>query len=227
MRLNVCFLALMSLIILGFILVYTEISQFITLKAVQNYASTYTALVHAHPIFSGLGFTTIYALSIMLGLPLVIPLGLLAGYLFGIPLGILYSITGAILGATGSFLVYRCCFSHWIETRYRTQLSPYIARVQKDGVSYLLMLQLLGIFPFFIITIVSVLAHVSVRTVAWITAIGSFPFILASVVAGRSLFTLSSMKDLFSPSIIMLIILCIALALAPLVIRYFKNHRYR
>lgn len=166
-----------------------------------------------------------YILAITLALPIVAPLAMLGGFLFGIIPGLIYAECAATCGATLSFLLVRYVFSALLQQRYNAQLKSFNNRINEYGHGYLLTLQLMMIFPFFVIVTLAALANVSVWTFIWTSALGSFPFILIYVFAGSKLADIHSMSDILSPSIIGVFVLLALLALLPMLIRKINSMR--
>ena len=96
--------------------------------------------------------------------------------------------------------------------------------MKKGGASYLLVLQFLGVVPFFVINAVAILADLPLRTMIWTTALGTLPFLVIYVVAGSRLRTITSMQDLISWQTLGLLLIFALLALVPLIIKRVKKN---
>lgn len=200
------------------------IAKYVSLEMFQTHSATFKDLVAQHYVVG----VTVYILSLIIillfGLPLVPLFALIAGYLFGGVYGVIYSEIGAVLGAITSFLIYRSFFYNLINKKYKTKFAKFEHEVKKGGASYLLVLQFLGVVPFFVINAVAILANLSLKTMIWTTAIGTLPFLLIYVAAGSKLGSITSLSDLFSWQTFGLLIILALLSLVPLVVKRIKKY---
>lgn len=119
-----------------------------------------------------------------------IPGGALAtivgGYLFGLWLGAAAAVAGATLGAAAVFLAARTALGDALRARTGGALRRMEEGFRRDAFSYLLVLRLVPIFPFWLVNLVPAFCGVSLRTYALATLIGIVPgsFVFASVGSG-------------------------------------------
>lgn len=92
-------------------------------------------------------FMLIYTVATILFLP-GSALTLAGGALFGPVLGTFYSLTGATLGATLSFLVSRYLASDWIEARVGGRMKQVKEGVEGEGWHFVAFARLMPLFPF-------------------------------------------------------------------------------
>lgn len=122
-----------------------------------------------------LGFISIYTISTAISFPGATILSLLGGYFFGTLYGGLGIVIGATTGATLLFLAAKLAFSDFL----RPKVAPYIKRFEKgfqeDAVSYLLMLRLMPIFPFFVVNLVPAFLNVTFGIYVVTTFFGILP----------------------------------------------------
>jgi uncharacterized membrane protein YdjX (TVP38/TMEM64 family) len=147
---------------------------------------------------------------------------ILGGYLFGIVHGVLYAVFGASAGATIYFLLVRYVFAHTLRESFALQLSIFHEKMNRYGASYLISLQLLTIIPYFVINTLAALADVPLVTFIWTTVLGGLPLHVIYAVAGRELGSLTSIRDILKPSIIVLLLVMACMALLPMIIRYLR-----
>ncbi len=145
-------------------------------------------------------FIAVYAATTTLSLPGGAILTIAGGFFFGAVFGSLWVVIGATLGATGVFLAARSAFGQSL----RAKAGPWLKKMEdgfnQNALSYLLVLRLVPIFPFFVVNLVPALVGVPLRTYVFATVIGIIPgsFVFASIGAGLgSVF--DSMQD-FSPA---------------------------
>lgn len=220
------FLLFMIIVAVVIGLYYFGLSRYFSLEALKRHADSFRIYVSEYYLFSVLVYMGALFTVIVLALPIVALFALAAGYLFGIGLGLFYSEIAAVLGAVTAFIVYRYFLYKIIHATYHKKLEKLEHEVKKDGASYLLMLQFIGLIPFSVINIVALFADIPLITVVWTTAVGAFPYLLVYVIAGSQLSSIKSLKDLISVRMMGLLILFIVLALIPMVIKRFKKSKF-
>ncbi|MBL8671787.1 MAG: TVP38/TMEM64 family protein [Alphaproteobacteria bacterium] len=120
-------------------------------------------------------FVLVYAGAAAISLPGAAFLTLAGGYIFGAWLGTLWSAIGATAGATLLFLAARSGLGEPL----RGRCGPWIARLEagfrRQAASYLLLLRLVPLVPFFIVNLVPAFLGVKLATFVWTTALGILP----------------------------------------------------
>jgi len=168
-------------------------------------------------------FVGIFALLIAAGFPSVAPLTLLGGFLFGTFSGALYAVVGGTLGSFVTFLVIRYIFGAALQKKYHERLVKFNKHVEEHGVSYLLMLHFLSVVPYVVINSLAALTNVSLWTFLWTTIVGSAPIALIYSYAGVTIGSIRSVRDIFSPSLIILMFLLILISLMPIIIKRYRK----
>ncbi len=136
--------------------------------------------------FAALLFIALYVLVAALSLPGAAILSLASGFFFGTWLGGLYSLIGATIGASLIFLIARTSLGEPL----RRRAGPFLRRVEagfrRDAASYLLVLRLVPIAPFWLVNLVPAFFGVPLRVFVVASFFGMAPaaFIYASVGAG-------------------------------------------
>src|SRR5438128_4781046 len=127
-------------------------------------------------------YIAVYGMLVALSVPGGAVLTIAGGFLFGTWLGALCAIIGATLGATAIFLAARAGLGGLAPRR-----GPLVARLEAgfraDAFSYLLVLRLVPIFPFWLVNLVPALVGVRLRTYVMATLLGIIPgtFVFASL----------------------------------------------
>ena len=173
----------------------------------------------------------LYAAVIALSVPGGAILTIAGGFLFGIAPATLYVVVGATIGATIIFLIARTALGDSL----RARAGPRIRRMEEgfraDALSYLLVLRLIPIFPFWLVNIVPAFLGVPLRTYVLGTFVGIIPgsFVYASVGNGLgAVFEAGQTPDLgiiFKPEILLPIVGLAALALLPVAYRRYRAPR--
>jgi len=205
--------------------------DYLSFDTLREHRAQLLALVARHPILAPLAFTAVYAAVIALSVPGGAILTIAGGFLFGIVPATVYVVIGATVGATIVFLIARSALGDSL----RARAGPRIRRMEEgfraDALSYLLVLRLIPLFPFWLVNIVPAFLGVPLRTYVLGTLVGIIPgsFVYASVGNGLgAVFEAGGTPDLgiiFEPAVLLPIVGLAALALLPVAYRRFKARR--
>ena len=216
-------LGIVALIALVSIFYFFQLSDFFTLGKIKEHHLFLKQFVYERYILSVLIYISIYSLLLACGLPIVMPLAFIGGFLYGILLGIVYATLSCLLGSMISYMVLRFVVVHWIADWHNERIERFNLQIQKYGYSYLLILHFLSIIPLFVINLLAAVANVPLKTIVWVTIFGTLPLNILCVFAGQQLSTVHSFRDIFSPFIIILLILLVCAALVPLFIKKIRG----
>ncbi|MRR33323.1 TVP38/TMEM64 family protein [bacterium] len=170
--------------------------------------------VEAHYWVAVATFIGIY-MTTALFVPGAIVLTLVGGFLFGVPLAALYINVGATLGAVLALLVSRHLAGSWVQERYAEQLVSLNRAIERHGVSYLMALRILPIFPFFAVNYLAGLTRIPLKTFIWTTSLGMLPGSLIYAYAGLQLGSISRPEDIISVKILTTLALLTFFTLLP------------
>jgi len=182
-----------------------------------------------HYILAIAGFILAYHVAVMFSLPGAVWLSLSGGFLFGTFEATVYIVLGATAGAIGIFLLARYAFYDFFHAKVGKSLNRMEKGFQEDALSYMLVLRLVPLFPFWLVNLVPALLGVKLRTYAIGTFFGIIPgaFVYASVGSGLGVvFDEGKTPDLsiiFSPQILTPIIGLAALAMIPVIYKKIKT----
>ncbi|HWI40316.1 MAG TPA: VTT domain-containing protein, partial [Verrucomicrobiae bacterium] len=127
-------------------------SGLLSLENLRDNADVLRAAVERSYLRSALLYVLAY-MTTALVLPGALVLTVAGGFLFGvIPAALLINI-GGTLGALAGFAAARSLAGHALQERYSRQLSSFNAELELHGVSYLLMLRIVPLFPFFVVNV--------------------------------------------------------------------------
>jgi uncharacterized membrane protein YdjX (TVP38/TMEM64 family) len=199
---------------------YFGLHKYFSLASLKSNRAYLEEVVKTNYIQAVLIFMAVYVAVISLGMPGVPPLTMIGGFLFGFLPCVVYAVISATIGTTISFLVIRYVLGNVIRGKYAQKLDRFNEKIASHGTaSYLLTLQLMGVIPYFIINVLAALTNVSTITFVWTTFVGSIPMLGIYAFAGGQLYTVESVRDIFSPSIIALLVVLVLVALMPLFLR--------
>jgi uncharacterized membrane protein YdjX (TVP38/TMEM64 family) len=203
---------------------YLGLYEYFSLSALQSNRAYLEEAVKANYIKAVLIFIAVYTAVISFGMPGVPPLTLVGGFLFGFLPCIMYASISTTIGTTISFLVIRYVLGNLIRGKYAQKLDRFNEKIASHGTaSYLLTMQLMGVIPYFVINVLAALTNVSLATFVWTTFVGSLPILGIYAFAGGQLYTVESVRDIFSPSIIALLVVLILVALMPLFLKFSRR----
>ena len=142
--------------------------------------------VAAHRLLAILAFMALYAAAVALSVPGGAVLTVGGGFLFGTLTATAMVVVAATVGASLLFLAARSALGDVL----RTRAGPWLRKLEKgfadNALSYLLVLRLVPLFPFFVVNLVPAFLNVSLRTYVIGTFLGIIPgtLVFASVGAG-------------------------------------------
>ena len=161
--------------------------DYLSIDALREHRHLLSGFVADHALSAALAFMAAYAISTALSLPGGLVLTVAGGFLFGVTLGTLYVVVSATLGATAVFLIARSTLGDLL----RDKAGPFVARMEEgfreNAFSYMLVLRLIPLFPFFVVNLAPAFLGVSLRTYVIGTFIGIVPGTLVFILAGAGL----------------------------------------
>jgi uncharacterized membrane protein YdjX (TVP38/TMEM64 family) len=143
----------------------------------------------------------------------------------------LYVLIGATLGATAVFLIAKTALGEPLKAKAGPWLDKMAAGFQENALSYLLVLRLVPLFPFFIVNLVPAFLGVRLGTYVLGTALGIIPGILVFTFTGAGIGSVLDAGETFSvsavltPQIITALVGLALLALLPVVYKAWQKRR--
>lgn len=222
------FIPILAIIAVAGLVFLSGAHRYLTLEALRENYETLTAFVAerfwtALVIFVG-AYITVTALS----LPGASLMSLLGGFLFGVAVGFAAVLFSATLGATIIFTAAKTAFGDVLKEKAGGFVKRMEEGFNKNAFSYLLLLRLLPVFPFFVVNVAPAFFGVSTRVFFIATFLGIIPGVFAYVSAGNGLGAvlesggeLSLSGLLLQPEILTPIIALAVLALLPILAKVF------
>lgn len=207
--------------------------EHLSIDTLRDHRALLNHFVADNTVLAALAFVAIYALSTALSLPGGVILTVAGGFLFGVALGTLYVVFAATLGATAVFLIARTALGSTLRDRAGPFLQRMEAGFRENALSYLLVLRLIPLFPFFIVNLVPAFLGVSLRTYVLGTFFGIIPGTLVFILAGAGLGSVFDQGGAFSagsvltPEVIAGLVGLSLLSLLPVAYKRFKARRAR
>jgi uncharacterized membrane protein YdjX (TVP38/TMEM64 family) len=208
---------------------YFDLGAYLSYAALAENEEFLRRGVAAHRLPAAAIYVGVYIVAVALSLPGAIWLTLSGGLLFGVWLGGTLAVLGAGTGAAVMFLMAKYVLGDTLRSRFGARLTRFEAAFNRDAWSYLLVLRLLPVFPFFLVNLGAALIGVRFSVFALTTYIGIIPgaFVYASVGNGISVLlrqgaqpdlSLIGRPEIFGPLVGFAV-----LALAPVIWRRFQN----
>ncbi|MGL4489386.1 MAG: TVP38/TMEM64 family protein [Rhizobiaceae bacterium] len=190
-------------------------------------------LVAQNYVLALASFFVIYTLATAFSFPAASILTIFGGFLFGWLASGLLVLFAATLGATILFTAAKSSFGGFLREKLAGTAASFADGFAKDAFSYLLVLRIAPIFPFFVTNIAPALFNVKTRDYVAATFLGIIPGVFAyswlgegvgSVLdAAKASGTMPSVKDLVTPEITTAFAAMAIVAALPLIIKRFRK----
>lgn len=211
-----------------------RVHERLSLDALYTQSQTLDAFVAQNLAAALALFVLIYALAVTISLPGASILTISGGFLFGTWTGGAGAWLGATIGATLIFLAARTAFGDMLRAKAGGWLEKLSEGFRANAFSYLLVLRLTPIAPFFVVNVAPAFLDVKLRDYVLATLIGIIPgtFVYAAVGAGlKAALATGATTDpreaaaaiFSSPSVYGPVLGLIALAFIPILVRLMRR----
>ena len=140
-----------------------------------------------HYALSLVAFMVIYVIAVALSLPGAVWLSIGAGFLFGTVVGSVAVVVSATAGAVLIFLAARTALGDSLRRGAEGWLGRMERGFQRGEVSYLLIMRLVPVIPFFVANLAPAFLGAHLRTFAWTTLVGIIPGTIVYISLGAGL----------------------------------------
>jgi uncharacterized membrane protein YdjX (TVP38/TMEM64 family) len=223
-------LAPLAILAAGFVAFFAlGLDRYLSFSALRENRHLLLAWVDAWGVAAAAAYIAVYTAAVALSIPGSAVLSITGGFLFGALWGTLYILVGATAGATALFIIAKTSLGEIL----RERAGPWLKRMEEgfgeNALSYLLVLRLVPLFPFFIVNLVPAFLGVRLSTYIIGTFFGIIPgtAVFASVGAGLgSIFDggeAFSLQGVLTPQIIAGMTGLALLALIPLAYKKIKG----
>lgn len=220
----------LGLLALGLVLFFAlGLNRYATLDTLRDNREALSQWVAAHKALAILIYIAAYALMVAFSLPGALVATLTGGFLFGTVLGGTATVVAATIGATILFIAAKTAFGDLL----RAKAGPAIKRMEEgfreNAFSYLLVLRLVPLFPFFLVNLAPAFLGVTLPVFVGATFLGIIPgtFVFASLGNGLgAVFDAGRTPDLGlikEPQVILPLLALAALALVPVLYRRLRR----
>ena len=207
------------------------LDRYLSIDTLRQYHRILRAWVETAGGRAALVFMVVYIVTVALSLPGATVLSIASGFLFGTLWGMVIVVVSATLGGTALFVIAKTAFGDALRDRAGTWLHTLEAGFREHALSYLLVLRLVPLFPFFVVNLVPAFLGVPLSTFVLGTFVGIIPgsFVYTSVGAGLgSIFDAGetfSVTGVLTPQIVTALVGLAMLALVPVVYKKLMARR--
>ncbi|MDH3965456.1 MAG: TVP38/TMEM64 family protein [Rhodospirillales bacterium] len=208
-----------------------DLDQYVTFDALRQHREDLLAFVDEHSIWAALLFMAVYVVAVAMSLPGGTVLSLIGGFLFGAVLSTGLVVVSATLGATILFVIAKSALGDALRARAGPWMEKLAKGFQENELSYLLVLRLVPLFPFFVVNLVPAFLGVRLRDYVLATFFGIIPGTFVYNLAGAGLGSILDSGEDFTVASVLTLEIKLALfglavlALLPVVYKRLKARR--
>ena len=166
---------------------WSGLGELLSLDMLRAHREALSAWVGGNVVVASLSYVATYVAAVAFSLPGAVFLTLAGGFLFGAALGTLLTVTGATIGATIVFLFAKAIFGANALDRLGAPAARLADGIRRNAASYLLVLRLVPLFPFFLVNLVPAFVGVALPTYVATTFAGIVPGTAVFSLAGAGL----------------------------------------
>jgi uncharacterized membrane protein YdjX (TVP38/TMEM64 family) len=177
----------------------TGLTDHLSLATLAAHREALGAYVAANLVVAALAYVGLYVVAVAFSFPGAVFLTLAGGFLFGAAGGTALTVIGATIGATLVFLFAQRLFGADALDRLGSKARALGDGIRRNAASYLLVLRLVPLFPFFLVNLVPAFVGVRLGTYVVTTALGILPGTAVFSLAGAGLGEVLAMGGAFDP----------------------------
>ena len=208
-----------------------DLDEFVTLDALKTHRAVLQGWVESQGAVAWLVYAAIYMAAVAFSVPGGAILTIAGGFMFGPYVSTGVVVVGATCGATILFLAARYAFADYLRQKTGGAMRRMEAGFNENPVSYMLILRLVPLFPFWLVNLVPAFLGVKIKLYFLSTLFGIIPgtFVYSLVGDGAGA-VLDAGGDLdlgiiFEPRILAPIVGLAVLACIPIVYKRFQARR--
>ncbi len=208
-----------------------DLGQFLSFDALAEHRASLLSWVDEYAVLAPVAYLLLYIAVVAFSLPGGLVMTVSGGFLFGFVAGGIYAVAGATLGATALFLIAKTSMGDYLLAKAGGTIQKMQQGFADNALSYLFVLRLIPIFPFFLVNLAPAFLGVPLRIYLIATFFGIMPATFVFALAGSGLGSvLDQGKDItvsgiFTPEIIAAFSGLALLALLPVAYKRFGRKK--
>jgi uncharacterized membrane protein YdjX (TVP38/TMEM64 family) len=222
----------LAVLALAIVLVFaTGLHRYLSFDALRQNREVLEDLVARRHALAALGYIILYAAAVALSVPGAAVLTVAGGFLFGALEGTALVVVGATAGATLLYLAAKTALGDALRARAGGLAQKLEAGFRENALSYLLVLRLVPLFPFWLVNLAAAVLGVPLAPYVLGTFVGIIPgsYVYASVGAGLgSVFDQGgepSLRGALTPQVLTALAGLALLSLVPVAYKRLKARR--
>ena len=206
------------------------LDDYLSFEILKNNRQTALEWYGQNRVMAAVSFVAFYAMVVALSVPGAVWLSLAAGFIFGTAWATVVVVFAATLGALGIFFIAKYALADFFHEKAGKAGRKMEKGFRENALSYLLVLRLVPLFPFWLVNLVPALLGVPTRTFVIGTFVGIIPGTVVFCSIGNGLgavFDRGEMPDLkiiFQPEIFGPLLGLAVLSLIPVIYKRMKKH---
>ena len=180
-------LAPLLVLILGLAAFFAfDLDRYLSFDTLREHRQSLLGWVDGNVVMAPFIYMLIYVAVVAFSLPGGLIMTISGGFLFGAVFGGVYAVIGATIGASLLFLIAKTSIGDYLLEKAGPGMKKIQAGFAENALSYLFVIRLIPIFPFFLVNLAPAFAGISLRVYFIATFFGIMPatFIYALVGAG-------------------------------------------
>lgn len=222
----------LAVLVLGTVLFFAfDLDRYVSFAKLRAHHRDLAEFVAAHYLAALLLYAGIYVSFVALSLPGAVWLTIVAGFLFGVVPAAAVTVVAATIGACLLFLAAKTSLGAYLHEH----AGPWLAKVERgfgeNQWSYLLMMRLVPVVPFFIANLLPAFLGVSLGVFVITTALGIIPGTLVFSFVGAGLGSALesdaelTWHSLINPQIKLALTGLALLAALPIAVKYWRRRK--
>ncbi len=222
-------LAPLIVLVLGLALFFVfDLGRYLNFATLRENRSLLLGWVDQYGFSAVIAYILAYVAVVAFSLPGAAVMSITGGFLFGAVWGSLYIVFGATAGATILFIIAKTSVGDFL----RERAGPWMRRMEEgfgeNALSYLLILRLVPLFPFFVVNLVPAFLGVPISTYIIGTFFGIIPGVIVFATVGAGLGSIFdsgkefTLPGIVTPQIVTALVGLAVLALIPIIYKKVK-----
>lgn len=208
-----------------------DLDSYLSFEALRENRAFLTQWTHSHQVQAILIYAAVYIVVVVFSLPGGAVMTIGGGFLFGPIIGTPVTVIAATIGASLLFIAAKTTLGDVLRAKAGPAIRKMEAGFQENELSYMFVLRLVPLFPFFVVNLAPAFLGVSLRSYLIATFFGIIPGTFVFILVGNGLgavFDAGGAPDLgviFKPEILFPILGLALLAMIPVIYKRIQGAR--